>query len=206
MIHSVMSRYQVPKARTRVEIRISNSRFIATLDRASTMDDAQALLRGIRAEMPDASHHVYAFRIGHGASVSERLSDDGEPSGTSGPPAMAVVRGSGVGDVALVISRYFGGTKLGTGGLVSAYTAAAKAAFASLQTEEKVTRIACVCTVPYALLEPMRKRLSAHACLIDREEFGESVRISFRAADDLLAGLVATIRDLSAGAIQVHRV
>lgn len=200
-----MSRYRVPKSRTRVEIRVSNSRFIATLDRASSMDDAQALLREIRAAMPDATHHVYAFHIGHGASVSERMSDDGEPSGTSGPPAMAVVRGSDVGDVALVITRYFGGTKLGTGGLVSAYTEAAKAAFAALETEEKVNRVACVCDAPYALHEPLRRLLAKQKCLIDGEEFTDAVRVTFRAAEESLEEIEKAIGDLSGGALEVRR-
>ena len=140
--------YPVPQSRTRTEIKVSNSRFISTIDRADSVKEAQAFIRSIREEMPDASHHVYAFKIGHGSSISEGMSDDGEPSGTSGPPAMAVLRGSGIGDVVLVITRYFGGTKLGTGGLVSAYGAAAKAAVAELATEEKIKRKTFTLRVP----------------------------------------------------------
>ncbi|RMF85118.1 MAG: YigZ family protein, partial [Planctomycetota bacterium] len=97
-----MARYRIPAGRARVELRVSNSRFIATIAPAATMAEAQQILREIRAEMPDATHHVYAFKIGYGASVSEAMSDDGEPSGTSGPPALAVLRGADIGDVALV--------------------------------------------------------------------------------------------------------
>ena len=152
--------YRVPAEWTRVEIKVSNSRFIATAERVDPPKAAQAFIRTIRDEMPDASHHVYAFRIGHGSSISEGMSDDGEPSGTSGPPAMAVVRGSGLGDVVVVITRYFGGTKLGTGGLVSAYGAAAKAVLAELPTEIRIDRTACRLDVPYALLESSRRALA----------------------------------------------
>src|ERR671921_1142335 len=94
----------------------------------------------IRAEMPDAAHHVYAYIVGHGATTTLGMSDDGEPSGTAGRPVMAVLKGSGLGDVALVITRYFGGTLLGTGGLVRAYGDAAKAVLAILPRTEKIER------------------------------------------------------------------
>ncbi len=199
-----MHGYPVPKARTRVEIRVSNSRFIATLDRSDSMTAAQALLSEIRAEMPDASHHVYAFRVGYGASVSERLSDDGEPSGTSGPPAMAVVRGQDIGDVALVITRYFGGTKLGTGGLVSAYTQAAQAAFAALETEPKINWIALRATIPYALLESVRKLIAEHDGRIEDETFDAAVNLRIAVPEAAVAPLRATIRDRSGGQVDLH--
>ena len=94
---------------------------------STTVKEAKAFLAAVRAEMPDANHHVYAYRVGFGNSVIEGMSDDGEPSGTSGPPVLAVLRGSGIGDVIVVVTRYFGGTKLGTGGLVRAYSDAARA-------------------------------------------------------------------------------
>ena len=194
-----MSRYQVPKGRCRVETRVSNSRFIATIAPVRSVKEAQDFLREIRAEMPDATHHVYAFKIGHGASVSEGLSDDGEPSGTAGPPAMAVLRGADLGDVALVITRYFGGTKLGTGGLVTAYTAAAKAAFEALETEEKVTRLPYELTVPYALYEPTRRLLSDYACLVEDEQFGVQVQLRFRIPEDHVGEFTQAVRNLTAG-------
>lgn len=196
-----MGRYQIPKGRCRIELRVSNSRFIATVVTASTMKDAQAFLREMRAEMPDASHHVYAFRIGHGNSVSEAMSDDGEPSGTSGPPALAVVRGSGLGDVALVITRYFGGTKLGTGGLVSAYTAAAQAVFAELETEEKVSRVRCEAAVPYSVLERVRILLAESEAVVEEEVFGADVVLTFILPDERLPELKKSIRDLTAGQV-----
>ena len=130
----------IPAGPARTEIRASNSRFIASAAPAATVEAARAFIAGVRAEMPDASHHVYAYIVGHGATTTLSMTDDGEPPGTAGRPVMAVLKGSGLGDVALVITRYFGGTLLGTGGLVRAYGDAAKAVLAILPRMEKIER------------------------------------------------------------------
>ncbi len=201
-----MSRYLIPKGRHRVELRVSNSRFIATVAPAFTVKEAQGFLKEIRAEMPDASHHVYAFKVGYGASVSEGMSDDGEPSGTSGPPALAVLRGTDLGDVALVITRYFGGTKLGTGGLVSAYSAAAKTVFASLETEEKVTRHRYVLKLPYALRESVRRLLDEHECLLEEESFEADIALQYLIPEEQEAAFLQAVKDASAGTVIPVRV
>src|SRR5690349_10933381 len=151
----------VPAGHARVEIRVVNSRFIASAGPAATVEAARAFIAAVRAEMPDASHHVHAYIVGHGATTTLGMSDDGEPSGTAGRPVMAVLRGSGLGDVVLVVTRYFGGTLLGIGGLVRAYGDAAKAVLAALPREEKVERRAVVLTLPYAAYEPARRILTA---------------------------------------------
>lgn len=167
----------VPRERTRVETRASNSRFITTISRASSVEEARCFIQLIRDEMPDATHHVFAFRIGHGASVTEGMSDDGEPSGTSGPPALAVLRGSGLGDAVLVITRYFGGTKLGTGGLVAAYGDAAKAVIEAVPTEEKIDRVEITVTMPYEMFDGVKRLIEGAGGLIEDEEFQESVTL-----------------------------
>jgi len=200
-----MSRYPVPKHEGRIETRVSNSRFIATIARASSVREAQDRIRAVRAEMPDANHHVYAFRAGYGASVSEGLSDDGEPSGTAGPPTIAVLRGTDVGDVVLVITRYFGGTKLGTGGLVAAYTAAAQAVLAAMETEEKVSRVRLGVTIPYALYEPVRRLVVDGEGIVEREAFGEQVDLEMLLPEEAVGGFAAALADLTAGRIHPER-
>src|SRR4051812_32545585 len=111
----------IPAGPARAEIRAANSRFIASAAPAAAVEAARAFIASVRAEMPDASHHVYAYIVGHGATTTLSMTDDGEPPGTAGRPVMAVLKGSGLGDVALVITRYFGGTLLGTGGLGRAH-------------------------------------------------------------------------------------
>jgi len=150
-------KYYRPAARNRTEIEILRSRFITTLERTETTEEARHFISEIRGEMPDASHHVYAFRVGYGNSVIEGMSDDGEPSGTSGPPTLAVLRGSDIGDIAVVTTRYFGGTKLGTGGLVRAYTESAKEALATLALDQKAPKLQIGLDIAYSTYENVKR-------------------------------------------------
>lgn len=170
-----MSRYPVPRQTIRIEYRMSNSRFLTTVSRASTVGEARAFIKEIREEMPDASHHVYAFKVGYGTNVTEGMSDDGEPTGTSGPPTLAVLRGADVGDVAIVTTRYFGGTKLGTGGLVYAYTNAAKEALAALPVQEKVARKLVGVSVDYAHYERLKQLTEQYQGLVEDDEFAAEI-------------------------------
>lgn len=195
--------YKVPKQTTRIEYRVSNSRFYTSVGRADTVDAAKVFIQGIRDEMPDASHHVYAFVIGHGGSVIEGMSDDGEPSGTSGPPTLAVVRGSGIGNIVLVTTRYFGGTKLGTGGLVHAYGQAAREGIAALEIEELFVRTIAGVDVPYHLYERVKLLLAEYEADIDDETFAADVGIVFRMPSDNITPFGDRLRDLSSGQLQV---
>ncbi len=197
-----MPSYLVPKSATRIEYRVSNSRFCGMIGRADTVEEARAFHQRVRDEMPDATHHVYAFVVGYGASVTEGMSDDGEPSGTAGPPTLAVLRGSGIGDVVLVTTRYFGGTKLGTGGLVHAYSQTAREAVAALEVEEKVIRTRAGIEVPYRLYDRVSRLITRHAGLVDDEEFAGEVLIVLHIPEDNLPSFASELLDLSAG--QIH--
>jgi uncharacterized YigZ family protein len=194
----------IPSDRVRVEIRVSNSRFIATAGPTATVDAARALITEVRKEMPDATHHVYAYVIGHGATTTLGMSDDGEPSGTAGRPALAVLQGSGLGDVTLVITRYFGGTLLGTGGLVHAYGDAAKAAVAALPRAEKIERRTLRVTLPYAAYEQARRLVVAHAGRIVDEVFAADVTIDVLLPVSQAAGLVDALREATAGQARIE--
>lgn len=196
-----MPSYFIPKETVQVEFRVSNSRFYGTIGRADTVEDAKAFIRAVRDEMPDASHHVYAFKVGYGSSVTEGMSDDGEPSGTAGPPALAVVRGADIGDIVLVITRYFGGTKLGTGGLVHAYGQTAREAISALKTEEKISRKTIGFDVPYNLYERVKRLVDEYAADIEEEDFAAEVTLMIRIPEDNLDGFSNALRDLSAGSI-----
>jgi len=182
---------------------VSNSRFITTIERASTVKDAQAFVKEMRAEMPDANHHVYAFKIGYPPSVSEGMSDDGEPSGTSGPPVLAVLRGMDLGDTVVVVTRYFGGTKLGTGGLVTAYTKSAQAAFAELPTEWKVERVACTLAYPYPIHHAIGTILADHEIVTEQETFEQDVVLSIRVPVDRYEAFCKSAANASAGQARI---
>jgi uncharacterized YigZ family protein len=197
-----MTRYPIPKQTVRIEYLMSNSRFITTVGRASTVEEARTFIQDIRDEMPDASHHVYAFKVGYGANVTEGMSDDGEPTGTSGPPTLAVVHGEDVGDVVLVTTRYFGGTKLGTGGLVYAYTNAAKEGMATLETEEKVARYYVGVSVPYTLYERLKQLTEKYEASLEDEEFDAEVTRYLRIPEEYFAPFTEDLRELSNGSVQ----
>src|SRR6266508_1497981 len=178
----------IPAGSARTEIRASNSRFIATAAPSATVEAARAFIAGVRAEMPDASHHIYAYIVGHGATTTLSMTDDGEPPGTAGRPVMAVLKGSGLGDVALVITRYFGGTLLGTGGLPRA---------------EKIDRRDLSVTLPYAAYEPARRLIAAHAGSILEETFAADVTLRVSVPIAEVAAFAAEIAEATAGQIKI---
>ena len=193
----------IPAGTARAEIRASNSRFIASAAPSATVEAARAVIAGVRAEMPDASHHVYAYIIGHGATTTLSMTDDGEPPGTAGRPTMAVLKGSGLGDVTLVVTRYFGGTLLGTGGLVRAYGDAAKAVLAILPTEEKIERRELRITLPYAAYEPARRLIGAHTGSILEETFAAEVTLHVSLPLAQIAAFAAELGELTAGQAKI---
>ncbi|MCY3780960.1 MAG: YigZ family protein [Chloroflexi bacterium] len=204
-VRQVTPPYQIPAAAVRTEIVIKKSRFLTTVRRAPTVDAARAAIAELRVEMSDANHHVYAFRVGFGKTVTEGMSDDGEPRGTAGPPTLAVVRGSDVGDIVLVTARYFGGTKLGTGGLVRAYTESAQLALSQLQTELKVERQLVGIELPYSLYNVVKLLVDAHNGIVEEEVFEAAVLITVRFVVSDLDSFTAELRERSSGAVNPVR-
>jgi uncharacterized YigZ family protein len=194
----------LPASEARCEIMVLNSRFIATAGPAMTMGEAKELLRRIREEFPDATHHVPAFVIGHGNSTLTHCHDDGEPSGTAGRPALAVLQGSGLGDTAAVVTRYFGGSKLGTGGLVRAYGDAVRAVLAILPRARKVATHTILVVVPYNGFERSRRLLLAHHGQILSQEFGAEVTLNARLAVNEFEAVQSALRDAFNGARQAE--
>ena len=189
----------VPAGKARSEITVLNSRFIATAAPAFSVEQAREFIAHVKHEFPDATHHVPAYVIGHGSSVVAHCHDDGEPSGTAGRPALAVVQGSGLGDIALVVARYFGGTKLGTGGLVRAYGDAARAVLEMLPRAEKVLTHTVQVTLPYALFERTRLSIAAHRGQLMNAEFGESAIVTARFSVETFPAFDSAIQEISAG-------
>ena len=195
-------RYSVPAKTHRVETKVVNSRFIATILRVETVSEAKEALANIRVEMSDASHHCYAFRVGYGNSVVEGMSDDGEPSGTAGPPILAVLRGSNIGDTLIVVTRYFGGTKLGTGGLVRAYGAAARTGLSELEIEEKIPYRVIGIEMPYSVHDIIKHLINQHNGIIEDETFAGEVTIIARFTIDDLAPFTDELTETTANRVQ----
>ncbi len=200
----MMKPYLVPLTEIRREQEVLRSRFIATLAPAFSIDEARAFMKRIRAEFADASHNVPVYIIGGGNTVTEYFSDDGEPVGTSGKPALAVLRGSGLGDVVLVVTRYFGGTLLGTGGLVKAYTEAAQSVVNTVKRGRRVPVHVAMMAIPYNLLERVRLLVSKDHGKILGEDYAGDITLTLQFPIESFDAFQADMRELSAGKIQAE--
>lgn len=199
-----MQRYRIPAEKTRTEIMVVNSRFIATAAPVFSVEEAREFVHAIRQEFSDATHNVPAFLVGFGQSVTAHCSDDGEPSGTAGRPALAVLQGSGLGDIAVVVTRYFGGTKLGTGGLVRAYTDAVKAVLEIIPLAEKVPTHTVMLVIPYSLYEQVKLLIQEFNGKVLDEDFGGDITISIQFQVEHLEPFNARMIELSKGKIRAE--
>lgn len=157
-------------------IEIKRSRFIGRSFRCSTPAEALAIVKRVREAHRDATHHCWAYRIGASAGQA-RYDNSGEPQGTAGPPILDILKHSGLTNTLVVVTRYFGGTKLGAGGLVRAYGEAAKLAIeASGLVELRLLKEISV-TIPYALLAPLEAYLSREGIETASKNFSEQVTV-----------------------------
>jgi uncharacterized YigZ family protein len=171
-------RYPVPAGRHRVEESIRRSRFITTLARAATGEAAHAFIDEVRAEFADATHNCWAFVAGPpGSSTTVGMSDDGEPHGTAGRPMLEALLHSGVGEVAAVVTRYYGGVKLGKGGLQRAYSGGVQLALDSLPRAERVRRVELWVALEYAARDPVVRAMEEVDAVLVDEEYGAEVRL-----------------------------
>ncbi|MDX1495656.1 MAG: YigZ family protein, partial [Longimicrobiales bacterium] len=186
------TRYRVPARRHRTEETIQRSRFITTLARAPDAEAAHAFVDTIRNEFTDATHNCWAFVAGPpGSTTHIGMSDDGEPHGTAGRPMLTALLHSGVGEIVAVCTRYYGGVKLGTGGLSRAYSGGVTLALESLPTEEKVERETVELEIGYPEVDAVQRLIQEDELPVLAEEFGARVRYR-------LAVPVAEVDDLEA--------
>jgi uncharacterized YigZ family protein len=203
MKHSFSAQsYLIPAHEVRHETVVINSRFIATLAPVFSVEEAKAFISRVRSEFADASHNVPAYLVGFGSSVVAHCNDDGEPSGTAGRPALAVLQGSGLGDVAVVVTRYFGGTKLGTGGLVRAYSDAVRQVVALAPRARKVPVHIVMVGLPYNLFEQTRLLVEAHEGQLLDQDFAAEITLTVRFPTIRLNSFQAALSELTNGTRQ----
>ena len=188
---------------TTTELEIRRSRFITWLRRAEDEEAARDLVEEARHTYPDARHHCSAFVVRvPGANLVERSSDDGEPAGTAGMPMLEVLRGSGLVDVSAVVIRYFGGVKLGTGGLVRAYSDAVRSALEEapvvLQRESRLHAV----TLPHADAGRVESELRALGFTVDEVAYAEQVTLTLATNDD--DALTSAVAGLTGGNAEVR--
>lgn len=198
-------RYPVPARRHRVEESIRGSRFITTLARAEDAAAAHSFIVEIRDEFPDATHNCWAFVAGSpGSNTALGMSDAGEPHGTAGRPMLEALLHSGVGEVVAVATRYFGGTKLGRGGLQRAYAGGVRLALDSLPLAERLRRVTFLVEVAYAALDPVRRLAAELEATITNEEFGAVVRMAVGVPEMAVDRFRDAILELTAGRARIE--
>lgn len=195
-------RYPVPAVRHRTELVIDRSRFVCTVGVAESSEEAQSFIREIGQEFSDATHNCWAYLIGAPGSTDRiGLSDDGEPHGTAGRPMLTVLQHSGLGDIVAVVTRYYGGTKLGTGGLVKAYGGAVQQALETVPHGERVTRVDLRARIAYASLSAVRLLFSSAEVELVQEEFGTEIALHMRCPEEHVDHLRQGLMDVTRGQV-----
>lgn len=177
--------------------KVKGSRFWATIDRCATVEAALSLVDEVRARWPDATHHCWAWR-GDGRDTW-RYADDGEPSGSAGKPILSAIDGRALTDVAVVVTRYYGGTKLGVGGLIRAYGGCAAAALDAGDVVFVPDTTSIIITHPYDLSGPVQSVLTAHGQAAAEADYGAEVRVQIVVPDAEVEAFVLALRERCAG-------
>jgi uncharacterized YigZ family protein len=189
-----MASYPAPAGEARAEVREKGSRFLAVVGPAAGEEEARAALAELARRHPDATHHCWAWRLGW--PPRERSADAGEPAGTAGMPILQVLRGAGLSDVLAVVVRWFGGTKLGKGGLARAYAAAAREAVALLPVAARVPTARVVLQIPYEKVGAVKRLIRSPEVELAAEEYGAAARLVLAVHEERLPALVEALADL----------
>ena len=194
-------RYLIPaQPAYRVEELIKRSRFITTLAHAASAEQAKQFVAAIKAEFPDATHNCWAYAIGPpGDTAQVGFSDDGEPHGTAGRPMLHALLHNSVGEIAVVVTRYFGGIKLGTGGLVRAYSGTVAQALGVLPTEEKIIPVKARLVIEYNLITQVKRLFTKFEINVEEEAFSQTAEFILNMPRENLEPFSTQITELSAG-------
>ena len=196
--------YYVPVDEGEAEFTEKRSRFLGHVRRVETEAEARAFLDEMRKKYYDARHNCWCYVLHEGGVV--RYGDDGEPQGTAGQPMLNVFQREGVENVACVVTRYFGGVLLGTGGLLRAYTAAAADALADAGISVVRRWLACEVSMPYALYEPVRAAVAALGGVVQETQYAAAVTLCALLPEEAGEAFAAQVRDLTAGRCAVRPV
>ncbi|EMT6576038.1 TPA: IMPACT family protein [Providencia rettgeri] len=197
-----MKPYLIPAETISFTEEIKKSQFITYLAHTDGIEAAKDYIQSIKAQYPDARHHCWAFVAGR-PDDSQKLgfSDDGEPTGTAGKPIMAQLLGSNLGEVTCVVVRYFGGIKLGTGGLVKAYGNGAQQALKILPTKTKVPQKIFNLVCDYSLINAIEQLLVQVNGTVLHSDYNETVSLQIAIPATLEQEVNDKLRDISRGAI-----
>lgn len=196
-----MTSYRTAAGPGTAEYEDRHSRFIGHVRPVCSEAEARAFIEEIRREHADAAHNVFAYLLREGSVL--RWSDDGEPGGTSGQPTLSVLQGAGLTDVCCVTTRYFGGVLLGSGGLVRAYSNAARLALTAAGIARMTLWRKGAFACSYARYDRLRRFLEDRGARIENAAFGAEVELVFSAPEAQFEGVAEALRDATAGAAEV---
>ena len=196
-VYSVFTEYRSEKV-------IERSRFISTCSHIESEEEARAFLARVRTEFPDATHHCYAF-VADTLGNLMRFSDDGEPQDTAGMPILDALRGKKLYQTAVVVTRYFGGVKLGAGGLVRAYSGAASECLDGAEKRFFEPCARYMLTLGYELSDAVRKYISANGWMLADAQYSDCVRLTVAVRSREEEAFAAKIVDFTAGRVRVEK-
>jgi len=192
--------YLIPKSPVIDEQVIKKSRFITHIQRAENKAQACAQIEAVKRQYPDARHHCWAYIAGHPTATTDiGFSDDGEPSGTAGKPILNVLQHRGVGEIVLVVVRYFGGIKLGAGGLVRAYSGSASLAMDKLETITLMESKTFTITFDYHWEHNIKHLLESNNITITQTDYAEQISYTFEVSKKDIHRLSIALANATSG-------
>lgn len=199
----MLESYLIPSENLQIEEEIKHSHFISLLFHCDSIDKLKLVLTDIKRDYPGASHYCYAFIAGAPTdTVLIGSSDDGEPTGSAGRPMLAVLQGSDLGEVGAVVVRYYGGTKLGVGGLVRAYTSGLRQGLTKLATQMKQLRYPAKLQCDYSQLRDVEHLFQQVDAIVTNKQFAEAVNIEFEIGKHQRAKFSELLTTLSQGRLR----
>lgn len=196
--------YYIPAGTVSTETEIKKSKFIATISAVSSKEEVVAFCQKIREQYTGANHNCFAYIVGNPKSpVDIGLSDDGEPSGTAGKPMLGVLQHNNIGNVAVIVSRFFGGTKLGTGGLVRAYSAAVKMAVENISLHDFIQSSRLQISIPFQFESNVRHLLVTLNLTVIDSKYSEDVMIEIDVPESILDSFREKVNDISKGSVRI---
>jgi uncharacterized YigZ family protein len=193
--------YQL-KQQCRLEEKIKGSRFIATAKPCATEGDAVAFIEEMRKEFHDATHNSSAWRVGIGRGSRYRYNDDGEPSGTAGQPILRAIDGRGASNICIVVTRYFGGTKLGTGGLMRAYGKLAQDLLRSSELERKYFTESLKFTTSFDFVNVVHNIITSVEAELKDSQYGDEVTFTVEVRSSQINTFRTKLRDGTNGQVE----
>ncbi len=196
--------YNIPAENICVEQEIKRSRFITDIAQVESKAAALTFIQQIQQREPDARHHCWAYIAGHPVESIQRASSDaGEPQGTAGKPMLNVLQHKNIGEIVVVVSRYFGGIKLGAGGLVRAYSSSVQQAIDALPLCQRIITIPAVLNTPFALENNMRYLLESLSISIKSSDYLDNVQLHIDIEQGTELTLADAVREKSAAKAQL---